>query len=108
MQFNISRLFLSNYEHLKLSIPFPNINNLIIFVAILMVAAISCKNYKTYFLDKSQTNQLKGLAILLIIISHLWFHVSKNRAILMLGDYSVILFLILSGFGLTRSLCNRQ
>ncbi len=108
MQFTDYQQIFANYEISKLSIAHPSITNLILYIIILSIAVISGQKYKTNLLDKTQTNQLKGIAILLIVISHLWFHVSSNRAIPMLGDYSVTLFLMLSGFGLTRSLANRR
>jgi peptidoglycan/LPS O-acetylase OafA/YrhL len=97
----------SNYEIIKAPIAFPSLNNLILFVILLTIAIFTVFKNNSLFMDKSQTTQLKGIAILLIVISHLWFHVSKYRAIPMVGDYSVTLFLMLSGFGLTRSLSNR-
>jgi peptidoglycan/LPS O-acetylase OafA/YrhL len=107
MQFSIFPLAFTNYEIIKLPIAFPSINNLIIYFIILMIAIICGKKSNTYFLDNSQTDQIKGIAIILIVVSHLWFHVSQYRATPMLGDYSVTLFLMLSGFGLTRSLSKR-
>jgi peptidoglycan/LPS O-acetylase OafA/YrhL len=100
-------MIFDNYEIVKIDIAFPTINNFIIILLLLIVAIISTDNKKSLFMDTSQTDQLKGVAILLIVISHLWFHVSKYRAIPMLGDYSVSLFLMLSGYGLTQSLSNR-
>jgi peptidoglycan/LPS O-acetylase OafA/YrhL len=50
------------------------------------------KNY----LGKNCSNQLKGIAILLVIINH--FKINAHA-----GAWGVSIFLILSGFGLTRS-----
>jgi peptidoglycan/LPS O-acetylase OafA/YrhL len=53
-----------------------------------------------------QTDQIKGLAIIIIIIHHLSIHTiaNKNSAELLIGFVGVALFLILSGFGLSLSL----
>ncbi len=55
------------------------------------------------FLDRTETDQLKGIAILFVVLGHLWVHVSDNRPTIILGDDAVALFLLLSGFGLVKS-----
>ncbi len=95
--------YFSNYEFVKLVIPCPMMQNLILLSIFAIVALISRKKETTTFLDKTQTDQLKGIAILLVVLGHLWVHVSRVRAIPALGDYAVSLFLILSGFGLSIS-----
>ena len=104
---NIFQLMFSNYDIIKAPIAFPSINNLIIYIILLIIAIYSGYKNNSFFMDKSQTGQLKGIAILLVLTSHLWGHVFQYRAFPMVGDYSVTLFLMLSGFGLTRSLANR-
>jgi peptidoglycan/LPS O-acetylase OafA/YrhL len=69
----------------------------------MLIALLTKHKTTTTFLDRTQTDQLKGIAILLVVLGHLWVHVSSVRAIPVLGDYAVTLFLILSGFGLTIS-----
>ncbi|MHC4295836.1 MAG: acyltransferase family protein [Planctomycetota bacterium] len=54
-------------------------------------------------MDRLQTEQLKGLAIFLIVLGHLWVHLSQAGARLVLSGDAVAMFLILSGFGLTIS-----
>ncbi len=60
------------------------------------------------FLDVAQTDQLKGIAIVLVIIGHLWYHVSESKAVPILGDYAVTAFLIISGFGMTISYTRKK
>lgn len=96
---------LQNFESSKLVIENPNILNLFLFLIVVFVTFISVKRCPNSFhiLDKSQTNQLKGAAILMIIVGHLWVHVASVRADFVFSGEAVALFLILSGFGLTVS-----
>jgi peptidoglycan/LPS O-acetylase OafA/YrhL len=71
------------------------------------LALFSITKKGTIFLDIFQTEQLKGVAILLVIIGHLWVHVICPGDVPVLGGYAVSLFLILSGFGLTLSVKNK-
>ena len=99
---NVNTLF-SNYELTKLIIPYSTLQNLIILLLLIIIAGCTRKKEFSSFLDIKQTEQLKGIAILLVVVGHLWVHVSSNRAVPVLGDYAVSLFLILSGFGLSIS-----
>lgn len=57
-------------------------------------------------LSKNGTDQLKGLAILLVVLGHLFvtkFFNSSNHSVNYLGAQGVAIFLILSGYGLTKS-----
>ena len=64
------------------------------------------KNYNlkmfTNFLDKENTTSMKGVAILLITISHMGdgFHITTFVS---LGGIGVALFLVLSGYGMMES-----
>jgi len=93
----------SNYELLKLPISYPTAQNLIILAVLLTFSLILPKKNRTSFMDSSQTDQLKGIAILLVVVGHLWVHVSENQPIPVLSGYSVSLFLVLSGYGLSIS-----
>lgn len=100
--------FLQNYEINKLSIGHPDTTNVIILMILAILIVVSVRKKSTTFLDISQTNQAKGLAILLIIIGHLWVHISKSKPALVWSDSGIALFLILSGYGLTRSELSRS
>lgn len=57
-------------------------------------------------MNKQSTEQLKGIAILLVVIGHLFvtkFINSTNPAFNYLGAQGVAIFLILSGYGITTS-----
>jgi peptidoglycan/LPS O-acetylase OafA/YrhL len=93
----------SNYQLIKLDIPSPILQNIGLLTIFLIITLLTKHKTNTTFLDRTQTDQLKGIAILLVVLGHLWVHVSSIRAIPALQDYAVTLFLILSGFGLTIS-----
>jgi len=91
-----------NYEISKLIIPYPTLQNIALLCIILLFAALfGIRTLNTVFLSKEQTDQLKGIAILLVVSGHLWYHVSLIKAVPILGDYAVTLFLVLSGYGLS-------
>ena len=95
-----------NFESVKVLINKPDALNGLIFATILIIAILTAtrKAGGNKLLDRAQTNQLKGLAILMVIVGHLWVHVAYQRAVLIFSGDAVAMFLILSGFGLTVSL----
>ena len=100
--------FLENYESVKLSVADPEVHQVIIVLVFgLLVCFASRKTNRTPLLDRHQTEQLKGLAIFLVILGHLWVHVSDNQPLLVLSGDGVTIFLMLSGFGLAVSSGNR-
>lgn len=92
-----------NFETEKLFIQNPNLGNALIFLAIISIAVVTGVRRKNIFLDRIQTDQLKGIAILFVVTGHLWTHVSLHGAVPNFAGYAVALFLLLSGYGLTRS-----
>jgi peptidoglycan/LPS O-acetylase OafA/YrhL len=102
--------FLENYESVKLSVADPEVHQAIILLVFgLLVCFASRKTNRTPLLDRQQTEQLKGFAIFLVILGHLWVHVSDSRPLLVLsGDGVTIFFFMLSGFGLAVSSGNRR
>lgn len=96
----------NNYEFVKLGITHPNIANCMILFLFLAVLVLLLRRDSGFFgelLDRTQTDQLKGLAIFCVILGHLWVHVSKETPSIVLSGDGVAMFLILSGFGLTVS-----
>jgi membrane-bound acyltransferase YfiQ involved in biofilm formation len=98
--------FFSNYETNKLNIFSPDLTNAVLilfFIALIVIT--SRKNMKVLpnIMTKDQTEQLRGLSIFLIILGHLWVHVSSIRPSFVLSGDAVALFLIISGFGLSMS-----
>jgi len=87
----------------------------ILFTAVLVLAlAITARKIKTplEFLSKNQSTELKGMAILFVIFSHIgYFLVSDHRFLFPLSTLAgvgVDTFLILSGFGLTVSMLSKS
>lgn len=103
--------FFVNYELNKLDISHPDlINLLIIFIFSFAVLLTTSKSdYKSNdILSILHTDQLRGLAIFFVVLGHLWVHVSKTKAQIILSGDAVSLFLLLSGFGLVISAKNRK
>lgn len=101
----------ANYQasEAKLAVDSPNAANLIILGLLLFLTLITLRRRGPgAFMDREQTGQLKGLAILMVVLTHLWTHVSKAGPSLSLGQGAVTLFFVLSGFGLTLSSRKRK
>ena len=97
-------MFLNNYETLKLVVKHPELSNLLIFVLFLCVCCVCWKKTEPQkLLSKYQTDQLRGLAIILVIIGHLWEHVADAAPQMLFPDDGVSLFLLISGYGLMTS-----
>jgi|GEM_PF-610868 len=97
-----------NFEIQKVATPSASLTDVWMLLILLLMILASLKRKATRILDRSQTDQLRGLAILLIIIGHFWVHTAARQPKLILGDAGVSLFFILSGFGLTCSSWNRS
>jgi len=101
-------LIMNNYERMKLDVYNPEICNLFIIAIILLITLASIRKTEIqYFFHKDQSIQLKGLAIIFIILGHLWVHVVGFFPKLLFGGEAVAMFLLLSGYGLTSSYKNR-
>jgi len=100
----MSTTLLSNYEVSKLSIDNPTATNVAILTLILLISLLWRRRQSTTFLDQDQTDQLRGGSILLVIITHLWQHISTVEAIPRTSGYGVSMFLLISGFALTSTL----
>jgi len=95
----------SNYQNAKVFINNPEYVNTIIILFCIFCALISIKKRKQYSsFDRVTTGQLRGIAILMVVVGHLWGHVSQTAPSLVLSRDGVGIFLLLSGFGITRSL----
>jgi len=104
IQFDALKGVFTNYEVTKLHIDNPFFLNSLIYASLLFVTLVTLKKKKSIFLDFSQTEQLRGLAMLFVVIGHFWLHVcNEDGPFLGFGDYSVTLFLLLSGYGLMSS-----
>ena len=99
----MSLVKINNFEVDKLLVNQPDLTNLAILIILFIVVILSLKRRRTTLGDVAHSNQAKGIAILLIIVGHLWVHVSSQKPALVFSAEGVSLFLILSGYGLTRS-----
>lgn len=93
---------------MQINIPDP-ITQTIIFTALLLLAVILTikKGDGKYNISPTHTDELKGLAILMVIFSHAGYFLSTDTRFLfplsVAGGVGVNIFLFLSGFGLTIS-----
>ena len=95
-----------NFQIYKLNIPHPDVANILIIAIFFFVVFLTTTrdiSASTSILSRLHTEQLKGLAIFFVVLGHLWVHVSKRPASIILSGDAVSMFLILSGFGLTIS-----
>ena len=93
----------NNYEITKLQVSNPDMSNMLIFLFLLAITVATSHKSESELLDRSQTNQLKGLAILFVILGHLWVHVSQATPAIYFSAEAVGIFFFLSGYGLTLS-----
>ena len=98
----MSLVKINNFEVDKLLVNQPDLTNLAILIILFIIVILSLKRRRTTFGDVAHSNQAKGIAILLIIVGHLWVHVSSQKPALVFSAEGVSLFLILSGYVLTR------
>lgn len=93
-----------NYEILKLHIAHPDLVNILILLVLGFLIYFWEQRYTdATLLDQRHTEQLRGIAILFVVVGHLWAHVNGKLPDLLFGREAVALFLILSGYGLTIS-----
>ena len=80
-----------------------------IFTLALVIAIFATikREGKPYELSVDHTNQLKGIAIMMVIFSHIGYFLDSGKAFLypwsVAGGVGVNIFLFLSGYGLTIS-----
>ena len=97
-----------NYELNKLAIDAPGIANVAILLILIAVCILTGKRRESQFLDRVQSDQMKGLAISLVVLGHLWVHVSDVKTEIILSGDAIALFFIFSGYGLTLSNTNKD
>jgi peptidoglycan/LPS O-acetylase OafA/YrhL len=97
----------NNYEINKLVISAPEITNLIIMVVLTALILLSSKRkVNNNFMDKITTNQARGIASLIVVIGHLWVFVAKTSPELFFSGIGLAIFLLCSGYGISKSLNN--
>ncbi|MFL0252472.1 acyltransferase family protein [Clostridium neuense] len=81
--------------------------SLILAVLLFFILISSCNNYeynKLVFMDKDSTIQLKGVAIIFVILAHMkLMYYFDAKAIGNFGAIGVDIFLMLSGYGVYKS-----
>lgn len=98
-------MHLMNYQLDKLLVPDQWISYFAVLAAMALAIGLSIRPCRTIrWLDRDQTNQLRGTAILFVVFGHLWTHVVSEASVPKFAGEAVSLFLMLSGFGLTMSL----
>ena len=100
----MNRLFY-NFETERIHILHPEFVNLYFLFCFLILFVISLKKKEQahFYLDRVQTNQIKGFAIFFVVIGHFWYYLADQQPSFIFGGDAVALFLICSGFGLTLS-----
>jgi len=99
-----------NHELIKIYTPDAILSSALIYVA-LAALALCCikKTADNSFLNRNVTKQIRGIAILLVVVGHIGAHIlATPRNWLVLGDYGVAIFFLLSGFGLARSYMTKE
>ncbi len=93
----------------KLPIQHPGLTNLLLLLGLVALgAATSRRSEPSEPLSMPQTQQVRGCIILLIVIGHLWTHVSFARPWPNLAGDSVAAFLFMSGYGVMLSYMNKR
>jgi membrane-bound acyltransferase YfiQ involved in biofilm formation len=109
MLYTFLTVWVLNHDVTKIPVEQPIIFNLSLFFVFTFLILISLrKTLDDKPLSILQTNQMKGLSMLIIIIHHLSVHALEKPSDLLIfrntGFIGVTLFLIISGFGLSTSM----
>jgi membrane-bound acyltransferase YfiQ involved in biofilm formation len=97
---------LSNFQNTKIEILSPELINILLLLFFFLISLLTIKKDRkalNNFMSYDQTEQLKGIAIFFVILGHLWVHVSITKPSVVLSGDAVSMFLILSGYGLSKS-----
>lgn len=98
-----------NYQNNKLLVHHPDHVNIIIIVVLVVLSMLMVKKKRNHtFLDIITTEQIRGAAILMVVLGHLWVHVAEKKPVIILSGDGVAFFLFLSGFGFVSSYQKRQ
>ena len=97
--------FFQDYQEDKINFDNVEILNIILILILFSITILTLrKRDKWRSMDFITTDQLRGIAILMVIQGHLWVHVAKEKASFIMSGDGVTLFLFISGFGITKSL----
>lgn len=100
-------LFVSHIAN-RIPLSDPKLTAFCVYFLLLLIVLLSTSRTKTnqHFLDLTQTVQLRGIAILLIMIGHLGSNVLVRNSFIpapLLSTCGLYMFFFLSGYGLMRS-----
>lgn len=97
---------INNFESNKLFILNADEINGIIFAIVFILTLLTLRRNEkpSNFFDRITTEQVRGIAILMVVIGHIWVHVTQISPHIVLSGDGVAIFLILSGFGIVKSL----
>lgn len=101
IRYDVDRI-ISNSSYLEMFI----LDFLVLFAIFWICSTFDSINKKKSFdITPSETNIIKAIAIILVIFSHLRLtgYISLPKQLNYLGDWGVVIFLLLSGYGLARS-----
>ncbi len=97
-------MLLENYQTVRLTVGNPNLQQLLLVGEVILIGAVTLRRVpRSELLARVQTDQLRGLAALFVIVGHLWTHVASVRPAIPLSGLGLAMFFVLSGFGLTVS-----
>lgn len=93
---------------MQISIPDPVLQTLIFAIPLVLVVLLtSKKDLSAHEMNTDHTSQLKGIAILMVLFSHIGYFLDAGDKFLyplsVAGGVGVNIFLLLSGYGLTIS-----
>lgn len=93
---------------MQISVPDPVFQSIIFFALFSIVVFLTVNRFRTSFdLASNQTNELKGIAILMVIFGHTGYFLASDTRFLyplsVASGVGVNLFLFMSGYGLTIS-----
>jgi len=88
----------SNFEVNRLNLQNVQVYNILIICVFIVLVVVSKKKKNVISLyDKSQTDQIRGIAIYFILLEHFWLYIYNNIP-LIFSSYAVSIFFVLSGF----------
>ena len=95
-----------NHEVLRLSVTDARFTAAVIYLGVALAVLLSCRRNDRApgFLDPMVTTQLRGIAMILVVVGHVGKHlIEPSVGYPIFGRIGVSMFFLLSGYGLARS-----
>jgi peptidoglycan/LPS O-acetylase OafA/YrhL len=100
---------MENFISNKINIYDPFATNILIIASLILIAVVFLHKEKySSPLSLTQTVQIRGAAIIFIVLGHLWTHVSSVQIWQNFAGSSVNTFLFISGYGITSSFYKKK